>query len=67
MKLSPSWEATSCSATKEFPTILWNPESSLPYSQQPATGLRTSQHFMEPEGLLTYSQEPATGPCPDPN
>jgi hypothetical protein len=26
MDLSPSWEAASCTATKEFPNILWNPK-----------------------------------------
>jgi hypothetical protein len=26
MKLSPSWEAASCAATQELPTILWNPK-----------------------------------------
>jgi hypothetical protein len=26
MELSPSWEAVNCAATKEFPSILWNPK-----------------------------------------
>jgi hypothetical protein len=26
MELSPSWEAASCAATQEFPSILWNPK-----------------------------------------
>jgi hypothetical protein len=26
MKLSPSWEATSCAATPELFSILWNPK-----------------------------------------
>jgi hypothetical protein len=26
MELSPSWEATNCAATRELPSILWNPE-----------------------------------------
>jgi hypothetical protein len=26
MKLSPSWQAISCSATHKFPNILWNPK-----------------------------------------
>jgi hypothetical protein len=26
MTLSPSWEATKCVATQEFPSILWNPK-----------------------------------------
>jgi hypothetical protein len=26
MELSPSWEAANCAATRELPSILWNPE-----------------------------------------
>jgi hypothetical protein len=26
MELSPSWEATSCAATREFSNILWDPK-----------------------------------------
>jgi hypothetical protein len=26
MELSPSWEASNCTATQELPSILWNPE-----------------------------------------
>jgi hypothetical protein len=26
MELSPSWEAASCAATQELPSILWNPK-----------------------------------------
>jgi hypothetical protein len=26
MELSPSWEAASCAATQEFPSIIWNPK-----------------------------------------
>jgi hypothetical protein len=26
MDLSPSWEAASCAATQELPSILWNPK-----------------------------------------
>jgi hypothetical protein len=26
MELSSSWEAASCAATQEFPSILWNPK-----------------------------------------
>jgi hypothetical protein len=37
MELSPSWEAANCAATQELPSILWNPESSLPYSQELST------------------------------
>jgi hypothetical protein len=32
-----SWEANRFEASQESPRILWNPESSLPYSQVPAT------------------------------
>jgi len=35
MEKSPSWEANSFSASQEIPRILWNPEGSLPHSQQP--------------------------------
>jgi hypothetical protein len=38
MELSPSWEDAGCAATEDFPNILWNPEGSLPFSQQPSTG-----------------------------
>jgi hypothetical protein len=27
MELSPSWEAANCAATRELPSILWNPEA----------------------------------------
>jgi hypothetical protein len=26
MELSPSWEAISCAATQELPSVLWNPK-----------------------------------------
>jgi hypothetical protein len=38
IELSDSRENSSCSATKEFPNIVWNPEGSLPCSQEPSTG-----------------------------
>jgi hypothetical protein len=38
MEPSASWEAANCAATQEFPNILWNPEGSLPPSQEPSTG-----------------------------
>jgi hypothetical protein len=38
MELSPSWEAASCAAAQELPIILYNPEGSLPCSQEPSTG-----------------------------
>jgi hypothetical protein len=37
MQLSPSLEAASHSAAQEYPDILWEPEGSLPCSQEPAT------------------------------
>jgi hypothetical protein len=37
------------------------PESSLPFSQQPINS-RNSPHFMQPEGSLPCSQQPITGP-----
>jgi hypothetical protein len=38
MEHSPSWEANSPSLSQEIPSILWNPEDSLPCSQEPITG-----------------------------
>jgi hypothetical protein len=38
MDLSPSREAASCAATEELPSILFNPQDSLPCSQEPSTG-----------------------------
>ena len=37
MEYRPSWEADRFSASQEIPRILWNPKSSLPRSQEPAT------------------------------
>jgi hypothetical protein len=37
MELSPSWEAASCAAIQELPNIVWQPEGSLPCSQEPST------------------------------
>jgi hypothetical protein len=34
MKLSPPWEAASCTATQEFPQHFMEPEGSLPCSQE---------------------------------
>jgi hypothetical protein len=36
--LNTSRDAANCAATQELPSILWNPEGSLPCSQQPSTG-----------------------------
>jgi hypothetical protein len=45
MELSPSSQTASCAATQEFTNVLWNPEGSLPCSQEPFTGQdRSSQH-----------------------
>jgi len=35
---SPSWEASSRSASQEISRLLWNPEGSIPCSQEQATG-----------------------------
>jgi hypothetical protein len=47
MEQSPSWEANRSSATQEIPRVLWNPEGSIPHSQQPAT-------CPYPEGYKTF-------------
>jgi hypothetical protein len=49
VELSISWEAASCSASEEFPSILQEPESSLLRSQKPATG-----PYLEPEESIPY-------------
>jgi hypothetical protein len=38
MGLNPSWKAASRSITQEFRNILWDPQGSLPCSQELATG-----------------------------
>jgi hypothetical protein len=37
MELRPFWEKASCTATQEFPNILWTPRDLLPCSQEPST------------------------------
>jgi hypothetical protein len=49
MELSPSGEATSRSATQEFFTVLWNPNGSLPFPQNLATG-----HYPWPDEFSPY-------------
>jgi hypothetical protein len=76
-ELSPSWEAASCAATQELPSILWNLKvhhhvhkspSLIPIlSRQLCSYSRPSQHFKEPEGSSPCSQEPSTGPYPEPD
>jgi len=39
MKQNPFWEADSQSAGQEIPCLFMEPEGSLPYLQEPATGL----------------------------
>jgi hypothetical protein len=62
MKQSPSLEANTSSASQEIPRIFWEPEGSLPHSQEPlslswdrsaavVTYFMVSCHFLE--GLRT--------------
>jgi hypothetical protein len=47
--LSPSWEASSCSATQEIPISQWDPKSSLPCWHDPDTG-----PYPEPDESSTH-------------
>jgi len=38
MEQDPLWLADSRSASRDIPSLSWNPEGSLQCSQQPATG-----------------------------
>ena len=52
MEQSPSWEANRFSASQEILLILWNPESSSPHLQVPAT--------------CPYPEPDQSSPCPHP-
>jgi hypothetical protein len=43
MELGPSWEAASCAATQELPSILWTPAVHCHVLQEPSTGPILSQ------------------------
>jgi hypothetical protein len=47
MQQSPSGGVNSHAASQEIIRLLWEPEGSLPYSQQPATG-----HYPEENEII---------------
>ena len=52
MQQNPSWESNRSSACQEIPSFLWNPEGSLPHSQNHATG--------------PFPEHDQSSPCPHP-
>jgi len=58
MKLRPSWEAGSHSASQEFPCLFMEPEGSLPCSQDPATGTYPDPNSSSPHLPTVFLQGP---------
>jgi hypothetical protein len=48
MEQRPSWEASSRPTSQEILRLVWNPEGSLPYSEEPATGSYPEPHVSSP-------------------
>jgi len=56
---SPSWEADSLSASEEILPLLWNPECSLPCSQEPTTGPYSDPDASTPLSPPYFSKIPS--------
>jgi hypothetical protein len=60
MELSPSWEAASCSATQELPSILWNPN--VNYRVQNGAPLPSPRPFVTFRKKLIFDGEELSVP-----